>query len=92
MKDEVGAMGSPRPLLIQVVPRLKPGRCGLSDHAIALAQELDSAFAVRTAFVVLELARDIRSTLSRHVLRRCGVARCLCFTAPGLVPAQFSYI
>jgi len=53
MKDEVGAMGSPRPLLIQVVPRLKPGRCGLSDHAIALAQELDSAFAVRTAFVVL---------------------------------------
>ena len=46
-------MLSPEHLLVQVVPRLKPGRCGISDHAIALAHELEAAFGVRTAFVVL---------------------------------------
>jgi hypothetical protein len=40
-------------LLIQVVAQLKPERCGVSDHAIRLAQELESAFQIRTAFVVL---------------------------------------
>jgi hypothetical protein len=41
------------PLLIQVVARLTPERCGVSDHAILLAQELDAAFGIRTAFAVL---------------------------------------
>jgi hypothetical protein len=42
-----------RPLLIQVVPRLIPGRCGVSDQAIFLARELKEAFAIDSAFVVL---------------------------------------
>lgn len=41
------------PLLIQVVPQLKPGRCGVTDHAIPLANELRSAFGIDSAFVVL---------------------------------------
>jgi hypothetical protein len=41
------------PLLIQVVPRLKPGRCGVTDHVIPLAEELKAAFGIDTAFVVL---------------------------------------
>ena len=40
-------------LLIQVVSQLKPERCGVSDHAILLARELESAFGIRTAFVVM---------------------------------------
>ena len=40
-------------LLIQVVAQLKPERCGVSDHAIRLAQELQTAFRINTAFVVL---------------------------------------
>ena len=40
-------------LLIQIVPRLKPARCGVSDQAIMLAQELKAAFEIDTAFVVL---------------------------------------
>jgi hypothetical protein len=42
-----------RPLLIQVVPRLIPSRCGVSDHAVLLAHELKEAFAIDTAFVVV---------------------------------------
>ena len=40
-------------LLIQVVPRLQPGRCGVSDQAILLASELKTAFGISTAFIVL---------------------------------------
>jgi hypothetical protein len=40
-------------LLIQVVSQLWPERCGISDYAISLARELDAAFGIRTAFVVL---------------------------------------
>ncbi len=39
--------------IIQVVPQLKPARCGVSDHAIALASELKTGFGIDTAFVVL---------------------------------------
>jgi len=46
-------MISEDPRLIQVVPRLTPARCGVSDHAILLAQELETAFGIETAFVVL---------------------------------------
>ncbi len=39
--------------LIQVVPRLQPSRCGVSDHAIALASELRTSCGIDSAFVVL---------------------------------------
>src|SRR5260370_39338613 len=42
-----------RPLLSQVVPRLIPGRCGVSDQAVFLAHELNESFATDSAFVVL---------------------------------------
>jgi hypothetical protein len=42
-----------RPLLIQVVPRLKPGRCGVSDQAVLIARELNTAFGIDSAFAVL---------------------------------------
>jgi len=40
-------------LLIQVVPRLLPGRCGVSDQAVLLAEELRSGFGIDTAFAVV---------------------------------------
>ena len=40
-------------ILIQVVPRLHPGRCGVTDHALALADGLRNEFGVETAFAVL---------------------------------------
>lgn len=46
-------MSSMNRLLIQVVPRLQPGRCGISDHGLALAQELRSAFGIDSAFAVV---------------------------------------
>jgi len=39
--------------LIQVVPRLLPTRCGVSDHAITLASELRTSYGIDSAFVVL---------------------------------------
>lgn len=39
--------------LIQVVPRLLPTRCGVSDHALALAGELKTTRGIDSAFVVL---------------------------------------
>ena len=41
------------PLLIQVLPQLKPTRCGVSDQAALLAAELKAVFGIDTAFVVL---------------------------------------
>ena len=46
-------MARTNPLLIQVLAQLKPGRCGVSDQAVLLAEELKSAFEIETAFVVL---------------------------------------
>jgi hypothetical protein len=40
-------------LLIQIVPRLTPVRCGVSDGALLLAHEFEAAFGIKTAFVVL---------------------------------------
>ena len=39
--------------LIQVVPRLQPTRCGVSDHVLALASELRTSYGIDSAFVVL---------------------------------------
>lgn len=44
---------APESLLIQVLPRLMPGRCGVSDHAVTLARELKTGFGIDSAFVVL---------------------------------------
>jgi hypothetical protein len=52
-------------LLIQVVPQLKPAACGVSDHAILLAQELESSFGIGTAFVVLNSIEPCDSPFSR---------------------------
>jgi hypothetical protein len=46
-------MPTTKRLLIQVVSQLKPERCGVSDHALLLARELESAFGTGSAFVVL---------------------------------------
>lgn len=43
--------------LIQVVPWLRPGRCGISDHGIALAKELQAGFGADTDFVALKDCR-----------------------------------
>lgn len=40
-------------LLIQVLPRLTPGRCGVSDHATVLAAALKQDFGIDSAFAVL---------------------------------------
>jgi hypothetical protein len=42
-----------KPMLIEVVPRLTPDRCGVSDFSLLIARELEAAFGIRTAFVVL---------------------------------------
>ena len=41
------------PILIQVLPRLTPGRCGVSDQAVLLARALKEEFAIDSAFVTL---------------------------------------
>jgi hypothetical protein len=53
-------------LLIQVVPQLKPGRCGVTDHAVRLADELKREFGIDTAFVVLN--SDERCDLPYSIL------------------------
>jgi len=53
--------------LIQVVPRLLPGRCGISDHAVTLASELKTSYGISAAFVVLN--SDERSDLPYPTLR-----------------------
>jgi hypothetical protein len=51
--------------LIQVVPRLQPTRCGVSDHALALAAELRTSYGIDSAFVVLN--SDERCDLSYSI-------------------------
>jgi hypothetical protein len=41
-------------LLIQVLSRLQPGECGVSDHALALALELRREHGINSGFVVLD--------------------------------------
>ena len=57
---------SRQPLLIQIVPQLKPGRCGVSDHALPLAAELKASFAMDSAFAVLN--SDERNPVPHRVL------------------------
>jgi len=48
-------------LLIQALAQLKPGQCGISDHAISLAHELQTNFGIRTAFVILNSTERFNS-------------------------------
>lgn len=65
------------PLLIQVVPWLRPGRCGISDHGIALAKELQAGFGVATDFVALNacspdhLPFPVLQSEPENLLERC---------------------
>ena len=61
-------------LLIQVVPQLKPARCGVSDQAVLLAQELEAAFEIKSAFVILN--SDERCDL-QYPMIHCAPARLL---------------
>jgi hypothetical protein len=54
--------------LIQVVPRLLPARCGVSDHALALASELKGSYGIDSAFIVLN--SDERCDVTYPVLYR----------------------
>jgi len=53
-------MSSANPLLIEVVPRMTPARCGVSDGSLLIAGVLDSAFGIRTAFTVLNSSERCR--------------------------------
>ena len=63
--------------LIQVVAQLKPSRCGVSDQALLLARELESAFGIGSAFVILNSAEECNSHFPRihcdpsHLLESC---------------------
>ncbi len=67
--------------LIQVVPRLLPTRCGVSDHAIALASELRTSYGIDSAFVVLnsdercDLPYSITHCAPQQLMSAC-VASC----------------
>jgi len=53
VEDERKRMPATCRLLIQVVPRLMPGRCGVTDQAVLLARGLEEGFGIKSAFVVL---------------------------------------
>jgi hypothetical protein len=63
--------------LIQVVPRLQPARCGVSDHALALASELSASYGIDSAFVVLnsdercDLPYSVTHCASHQLLNAC---------------------
>ena len=58
-------MSSTNRQLIQVVARLQPTRCGVSDYAVLLAQELESSFGIDTAFVVVNSTEPCESRFPR---------------------------
>ncbi len=72
--------------LIQVVPRLQPTRCGVSDHAIALASELSTGYGIDSAFVVLN--SDERCDLP-YPITHCAPHQLLnaCIAFSGTQPA-----
>src|SRR5208283_4999144 len=81
------------PLLIQVVPQLKPQRCGVTDHAVPLAEELRSGFAIDSAFVVLN--SNERCALTYRILYATPsqlLESCLALTGgePGAILAHVS--
>jgi hypothetical protein len=61
-------------LLIQVVPQLRPAACGVSDHAISLAQELEARFGIDTAFVVLNSTEPCDSPFPREYCKPARLA------------------
>jgi hypothetical protein len=67
-----------KPLLIEVVPRMTPARCGLSDYSLLIAGELESAFGIRAAFAVLnssepgEIPYPVRHCAPAALLEACS--------------------
>jgi hypothetical protein len=65
-------------LLIQIVPSLRPGRCGISDHGIALAHELQATFGISSVFVALnacspgDTAFPLLQTAPEKLLETCN--------------------
>lgn len=50
--------------LIQIVPRILPSRCGVSDHALALADELRRSFQVESVFIALNQPHPVEGVVS----------------------------
>lgn len=81
------------PMLIQVLPKLEPGKCGVSDQAVLIANELRSAFGIETGFLVLnstELANvpfPMECCQPSHLLDRC---RKLCSERPSALLVHLS--
>lgn len=86
-------MPTANPPLLQIVAQLKPERCGVSDHAVLLAQELEAAFGIRTAFVVLNSTEQCNSPFQRvycapsQLLERCIA---LSMGQPGTILVHYS--
>ena len=63
--------------LIQVLPRLTPTRCGVSDQAVLLGRELSNEFGIDPAYVVLnsdatcELPHPVIHCDPNHLLHAC---------------------
>jgi hypothetical protein len=51
-------------ILIQVVPRILPGQCGVSDHALTLADELQRSFQIETVFIALNQEAPLGGAIS----------------------------
>lgn len=86
-------MPSTNQRLIQIVPRLLPGRCGVSDQAISLARELEAAFGIDTAFVVLNSNEPCNLPFSRvHCAPSQLLDTCLtlCEGRPGVLLVHLS--
>ena len=62
----MNSVSEPR-TLIQIVPRILPGQCGVSDHALALAEELRSSFKVETVFIALNQPYPVEGVQSCRV-------------------------
>lgn len=73
-------------MLIQVLPQLKPTRCGVSDQAVLLAERLRSTFRIESAFIVLN--SEERCSVAYPVIY-CKPAQLLdsCLSLSGKLPA-----
>ncbi|WP_420238872.1 hypothetical protein ACOBR2_04550 [Telmatobacter bradus] len=50
--------------LLQIVPRILPGQCGVSDHALTLADELQRSFQIETVFIALNQQNPLGGAIS----------------------------
>jgi hypothetical protein len=86
-------MNAANRLLIQVVPQLKPAECGVSDHAILLAQELEAEFGIGSAFAVLNSTKSCDTPFPAVYCKPTQlveVCASLCKGKPGAVLVHYS--